>query len=228
MATSWSYKANIINACNCDWGCPCNFNAKPTNGSCEGGWSAHITDGICGDTRLDGMKFALLGRWPGAVHEGRATAKIWMDESARAEQRSALEDILKGKFGGMPWVIIAATVDTWLDTAYVPFEWNYEETRSSVNAGNQIRITLDTMKNPVSGLDATATILLPNGIITKELHATDPPPLKFSNRGCQYAFLRHGGRLAGFRVLSAVCRIGRRMLASDGGSAEVVHALVTA
>ena len=172
MATSWSYKANMINACNCDWGCPCNFNAKPTNGSCEGGWSAHITDGICGDTRLDGMKFALLGRRPGAVHEGRATAKIWMDESATADQRSALEDILKGKFGGMPWVIIAATVDTWLDTAYVPFEWNYEETRSSVNAGNQIRITLDTMKNPVSGLDATATILLPNGIITKELHAT--------------------------------------------------------
>ena len=57
--------------------------------------------------------------------------------------------------------------------------------------------------------------------------ARDPPPLKFSNRGCQGAFLRDG-RLAGFRVLSAVCRIGRRMLASDGGSAEVVHALVTA
>jgi CRP/FNR family transcriptional regulator len=22
----------VINACNCDWGCPCNFKAKPTNG----------------------------------------------------------------------------------------------------------------------------------------------------------------------------------------------------
>ena len=40
-------------------------------------------------------------------------------------------------------------------------------------------------------------------------------------------FLR-GHHLAGFRVLSAVCRSGRRMLASDGGSAEVVHALVAA
>jgi hypothetical protein len=32
--------------------------------------------------------------------------------------------------------------------------------------------------------------------------------------------------LAGFKVLSAVDRWGRRMLASDGGSAEVIHALV--
>jgi hypothetical protein len=31
-----------------------------------------------------------------------------------------------------------------------------------------------------------------------------------------------------FRVLSAVWLIGHRMLASDGGSAEVVHALVAA
>jgi hypothetical protein len=34
--------------------------------------------------------------------------------------------------------------------------------------------------------------------------------------------------LAGFRVLSAVECLTRRMLASDGGSAEVVHALGTA
>jgi hypothetical protein len=60
----------------------------------------------------------------------------------------------------------------------------------------------------------------------------DRPPLKFSNRGCQgggvKAHLLDQHRLAGFRVLSAVCRWGRRTLASDGGSAEVVHALVTA
>jgi len=36
------------------------------------------------------------------------------------------------------------------------------------------------------------------------------------------------GILAGFRVLSAVDLWGRHMLASDGGSAEVIHALVIA
>jgi hypothetical protein len=198
MATGWNYKADIIAACNCDWGCPCNFNAKPTNGSCGGVWSAHIREGVCGDTRLNDMKFALGGRWPGALHEGGGTARIWMDESATAEQRSALEDVLKGKFGGMPWMIIAATVDTWLDTACVPFEWNYDGTQSRVNAGNQFRITLDTMKNPVTGLDAAATILLPNGLITKELHSTATrtfsvftPGLKIAAPG-KYGFYCNG------------------------------------
>ncbi len=48
---------------------------------------------------------------------------------------------------------------------------------------------------------------------------------KFPNRGRQ-ALISRVGILAGFRVLSAVDTWGRRMLASDGGSAEVVHALV--
>jgi hypothetical protein len=28
--TQWSFEANYFTACNCDWGCPCNFNARPT------------------------------------------------------------------------------------------------------------------------------------------------------------------------------------------------------
>ena len=172
MATKWHYQAEMINACNCDWGCPCNFNAKPTNGSCEGMWGAHITSGVCGDVKLDGLKFAWGARWPGAVHEGRATARLWIDDSASEQQREALEGILRGKFDGMPWAIVAATVDHWLDTAYVPFEWVYDGVQSNFNAGNQVRITLDSMRNPVSGAEASATVLLPNGLITKELHAT--------------------------------------------------------
>ena len=26
----WSFEADYFTACNCDWGCPCNFNARPT------------------------------------------------------------------------------------------------------------------------------------------------------------------------------------------------------
>jgi len=187
MATTWSYQAEMISACNCDWGCPCNFNAKPTNGSCEGVWAAHITSGRCGDISLDGMKFAWGARWPGAVHEGRATAKIWIDDNGSDEQRSALEGILQGKFEGMPWMIIASTVDHWLDTAYVPFDWTYDGTQSSYNAGNQVRVTLDDMRNPVSGLEASATILLPNGLVTKELHATATKQYSVFSQGLKIA-----------------------------------------
>jgi hypothetical protein len=38
-ATKWKLKGTVLIACNCDYGCPCNFNALPTHGHCEGGWA---------------------------------------------------------------------------------------------------------------------------------------------------------------------------------------------
>ena len=34
-ATQWRMKGSIIGACSCDWGCPCNFDARPTQGLLE-------------------------------------------------------------------------------------------------------------------------------------------------------------------------------------------------
>ena len=172
MSAKWMYAAEMIAACNCDWGCPCNFNAPPTKGYCEGTYGARITTGYCGDTRLDGLKYAWSGKWPRAIHEGGGTARIWIDETASEAQRTALEEVLSGKHGGMPWMILSATVDQWLETARVPFEWHFDGPRSRFKAGNEIQMTLEAMRNPVSGLEAEATILLPNGLVTKELHPT--------------------------------------------------------
>lgn len=35
--TGWNLRGTVLIACNCDYGCPCNFNALPTKGHCEGG-----------------------------------------------------------------------------------------------------------------------------------------------------------------------------------------------
>ncbi len=194
MAIRWNYQAEMINACNCDWGCPCNFNARPTTGSCAGVYAAHITNGFCGDTRLDGVKYAWAVSFPGAVHEGGGTARIWMDETASAPQRSGVEDILRGTHGGMPWTILAATIDTWLETTPVPFEWKFDGARSSYKAGSAVHATLEPMRNPVTGLDTSATILLPNGLVCKKLDVTATrafavfsPGLKFAAPG-KYGF----------------------------------------
>jgi hypothetical protein len=172
VTTKWKYQAEMINACNCDWGCPCNFNAKPTQGFCEGTYGVHITSGFCGDVKLDGLKYAWSGKWPRAVHEGSGTTKIWIDESATAAQRASLEEILKGKLGGMPWMILASTIDHWLETAYVPFEWRFDGPRSSYKGGTEVQTVLDSMRNPVTGVDTSATVLLPTGLVCKELHPT--------------------------------------------------------
>jgi hypothetical protein len=33
---TWSFDADYFTACNCDWGCPCDFNAASTEGRCMG------------------------------------------------------------------------------------------------------------------------------------------------------------------------------------------------
>ncbi|TLX86733.1 MAG: DUF1326 domain-containing protein [Thaumarchaeota archaeon] len=67
--------AYYLDACNCDRGCPCQFNAKPTHGYCDVVSAIHIIDGSYGnDIKLDGFNMALIGSWPGAVHEGRGKA----------------------------------------------------------------------------------------------------------------------------------------------------------
>ena len=34
-ATKWTIKGRVLVACNCDWGCPCQFEGDPTHGHCQ-------------------------------------------------------------------------------------------------------------------------------------------------------------------------------------------------
>ena len=183
----WKYIAELIAACNCDWGCPCNFNAKPTNGYCNGTYGLNIKTGVADGVKLDGVKFVLAAKWPGPIHEGGGTAKILIDQNATEGQREKLEKLLEGKFGGSPWSIFAPTFDTWLETSYVPFEWTFDGSRSSYKAGSEVQASLDSMRNPVTGAEASAKILLPNGLVTKELEPTATKSFSVFTKGMKFA-----------------------------------------
>ena len=49
---NWKIHAYYLDACNCDWGYPCQFNAKPTHGNCEGLSGIHIIDGNYGSNDI--------------------------------------------------------------------------------------------------------------------------------------------------------------------------------
>jgi len=183
----WSYRADIITACTCDWGCPCNFDAPPTYGYCYGGYGMKIRQGECGSTKLDGLTFAYMAKWPGAIHEGGGTAKIFIDERAAGGQRRALEQILKGKFGGRPWPIFAKTIDTWLDTAFVGFEWKFDGAKSRYKAGNDVLAALEPYRNPVTGEDTSSKILLPDALVCREVNITSTKSFSVSAEGLMFA-----------------------------------------
>ena len=64
----WHLKADFLETCSCDFGCPCNFEAPPTKGYCAYVAAWHIHEGYYGDVRMDGLTAASAGRFPQAMH----------------------------------------------------------------------------------------------------------------------------------------------------------------
>ena len=71
----WMIKGPKIAACNCAYGCPCEFNAHPTHDVCEGLEAHRIDEGHFGKVRLDGLIIGARYRWPGPVHQGGGLAR---------------------------------------------------------------------------------------------------------------------------------------------------------
>jgi hypothetical protein len=62
--TPWEIKGKVFANCNCSYGCPCQFNALPTNGFCEA-VTMEIEEGHCGEVKLDGLRMGGIFQWPG-------------------------------------------------------------------------------------------------------------------------------------------------------------------
>src|SRR2546430_5826050 len=66
----WKLKVEQLMACNCNWGCPCSFDAPPTYGKCETALAYRIAKGSYGGVAPHGFKFILLAAWPETIHPG--------------------------------------------------------------------------------------------------------------------------------------------------------------
>ena len=161
----WQLRGTIVIACNCDWGCPCNFNARPSRGHCQGGWIWIADEGRYDDVTLDGLGFSVFAQWPGAIHEGGGTAVAFLDERADDAQREAITTLVRGEDGG-PWGIFINTYA--LDGPRPrPFDVQLDGYSSTIRIGESVALELDTIRNPVTGADAHPEMVLPEGMVTK-------------------------------------------------------------
>ena len=164
--TQWTLKGTALISCNCAYGCPCNFNALPTYGSCEGGWTWHVERGAFGDVTLDGLNFSVYAKWPRAIHEGNGAAVIFIDQQADPRQRQAIETLVAGKAGG-PWGVLGWTWPTLHGTFAVPYEVTLDGIRSRMIAGDAVEYESALIQNPVTGAEVHPGMVLPEGIIVK-------------------------------------------------------------
>jgi hypothetical protein len=163
----WHLRGHVILACNCDYGCPCNFNGLPTTGKCEGNWNWHVEDGRYGDVDLTGLNLSLAVNWPGAIHEGNGDAIAVIDERADEQQRAALATLLSGQAGG-PWKIVATTIGKSSGPHFAPYDVTVASFNSRVRAGDYVALDMEPVKNKVTGAEVHPRALLPEGFIFKE------------------------------------------------------------
>jgi hypothetical protein len=155
----------LIGACNCDWGCPCNFDAPPTYGGCDGAYAVVVAEGRYGDISLDGLTCVWGGSSPGAIHEGGGTGLLIVDERATPQQRAALETLVAGDGVGEPFDIFASVTTTQLDTIVAPIEVELDGIRSRVrvDGGALVDLGVTRIRNPVTGEEEEIYLDKPTG-----------------------------------------------------------------
>ena len=164
--TKWQLEGDYLQACNCDYGCPCEFEAPPTQGFCEGLGAWRINKGRYGDVSLDGLGLGFSAHWPQAIHLGNGTGVVFIDEKANEQQRDALTQIASGQAGGMPFEIIVTTLSK-VDIQFVPFEFNINGSKSSAKMGSAASMSFEPIKNPVSGEEESIRIEHGTGFLFK-------------------------------------------------------------
>jgi hypothetical protein len=178
--TKWSYEADYLQACNCDYGCPCEFSAPPTKGFCDGMGAWRIKSGHFGKVKLDRLGLGFAAHWPKAIHEGDGTICIFVDEKASPAQRDALLQIASGKAGGLPFEILATTFSKLLEPVFVPFHFNFKGKNSSVKIGDAASATLGPILNPVTKEPESVRVKHATGFIFKEAECASADEMQVS------------------------------------------------
>ncbi|RYC27330.1 DUF1326 domain-containing protein [Ciceribacter ferrooxidans] len=166
--TKWSISGREFIHCNCDYGCPCQFNSRPTKGGCDALGFVDIEEGFHGDTKLGGLRIGIIASWPGAIHEGRGQVVPIVDERASPEQREALLRIMSGldtEPGATFFQVFSTTFEKVHDPVFakIDFEIDVDGRTARVAVPGWVEARGEPIRNPVTGDAHRARINLPQG-----------------------------------------------------------------
>ena len=199
---TWSIEGPHFVNCNCDYGCPCQFWGRPTDGTCRAMLAWRIDEGHYGNVRLDGLCAINTWGWPGPIHEGNGSMQSIIDERASGPQRRALIAILQGE-GADPGAVMLQIYRTMCVTVYEPLfrpihlDVDVEARTARVSVPGVLETTLAPIRNKVTGAMHRARIDLPFGkefnlaeVASGTTRATGKVPLGFVNTHAHVAHNR--------------------------------------
>ncbi len=202
----WYVEGVSFGNCNCVYGCPCQFEALPTHGHCQGFEVLRIDKGHFGAVQLGGLNVALLYAWPGPVFEGKGELQAVVDKRANAAQREALVKILHGEEteeGATHWWVFKAMSDKIHAPLFKPIEYTVDiEARTArVVIPGVLESAGRPIKSPATGAEHRVRIDIPNGIEfelaeigSASTTAKGAIKLELKDSYGQFNILRHSGR----------------------------------
>ncbi len=201
----WYVEGVEFGNCNCDYGCPCQFESLPTGGSCRGFEAVRIDKGHFGDVKLDGLNVALIYAWPGPIFEGNGELQAIIDERATEAQRAALATILYGgetNDEATHWWVYHAMSSKVHAPLFKPitFVVDVAARTASVTIPGVLEAKGKPIKSPATGQPHRVQITIPNGIEfeTAEVgsastQASGAIALDLKDSYGQFNLLRHSG-----------------------------------
>jgi len=168
VETTWFIKGREFVHCNCGYGCPCQFNALPTEGHCQAVAAVEIDEGRHGDTDLAGTRIGMIVKWPGPIHEGGGHVVPIVDEGASDAQRNALLRIMSGLDtvpGATFFQVFSTTFEKVYDPVFAPIglSIDIDGRHARLEVPGWIDARGEPIRNPVTGEEQRARINLPNG-----------------------------------------------------------------
>lgn len=207
MATvDWYLEGPAYGNCNCDWCCPCQFEALPSEGHCQGFEAVRIDKGHFGAVDLSGLNMAMFYAWPGPIFEGKGQLQAVIDERADESQRQALLDITSGKHtdeAATHWWVFHAMSDTVHDPLFKSFEFevDIDERKARLIIPGVVESNGSPIRSPATGDEHRVRIDMPEGIEfdiaeigNASTQAKGAIKLSLENTYGQWNMLRQSGR----------------------------------
>lgn len=163
MATKWSAKGEYMEACSCDFLCPCipkNMTTPATFDFCKVALAFDIESGSFGDVSLDGVRFVMFAQSEAVMGTGNWVGGLVVDASASDEQMAAVGAIA-GADGNGPLAMFSPLISDFRGVERHPIEFHKNGKEVSVKIEgllDQAVVGVDSMSEQGSciAIDNTA------------------------------------------------------------------------
>jgi hypothetical protein len=164
----WHLQGLNISACNCDWGCPCQFMSLPSHGFCHAAVGIQVDRGHFGNVALDGLALGGVFAWPQAIHLGNGEAQPVVDVRASPAQREALLKIMSGQEtepGATIFNVFASTLAKVHDPVFakIAIRADRKARTATIAFDGIVDFSVEPIRNPITNQPMQISVTMPGG-----------------------------------------------------------------